>query len=510
MPRVHVSSWTPIRHAVARRMVITLAAAGLVSSLGPGRVLAQEPGRSYPSLPGSGRKLPDGIESGAPFDVARFLAMPPPSRNAAPLYLDALSEFGAATSACFPAGAEQRRRREAADNRMRRYQQLTSAIEKAPGSVSPASIDEVIGLYGAGFRKLAAAQRRESCVFDGGFGMASLLPHVQDARQVARIASLRVRRDIEKDDINAALRDVETVLRLARDLKPRGFLISQVTSAAIVHIVGDQMITPILAAPSVRASHCEHLLRILADHESKSANSYVEGLRAEYLVSRVNLHDLIRDQKGVARWLGEMGIKSAGPVVQAFIALVQAPEAARSLPADADAIVARTTAEELSRSVNELNAGFRAALALDGIPFAARLRQIAAVKPRGGDDPLGRVVKALQPNVASLTTLSQAIARETAIVRGWECWSALRHSQLNSRGRTPRELSAAIKAAGLKNVPIDPYDGKPMRMTVVAGRPVVYSIGKDGRDDGGEKDSKMDSQPSGDLIYRLEPAEAPR
>jgi hypothetical protein len=33
------------------------------------------------------------------------------------------------------------------------------------------------------------------------------------------------------------------------------------------------------------------------------------------------------------------------------------------------------------------------------------------------------------------------------------------------------------------------------------GRPVVYSVGKDGKDDGGTVDSKNDTQP-GDLIYR--------
>ncbi len=48
-----------------------------------------------------------------------------------------------------------------------------------------------------------------------------------------------------------------------------------------------------------------------------------------------------------------------------------------------------------------------------------------------------------------------------------------------------------------------------MRLAVVEGQPVVYSVGKDGRDDGGQKDSKYDTQP-GDMIYRLRPVEGPR
>ena len=66
----------------------------------------------------------------------------------------------------------------------------------------------------------------------------------------------------------------------------------------------------------------------------------------------------------------------------------------------------------------------------------------------------------------------------------------------------PRVLTVAAKEAGLKAVPTDPYDGKPMRTAVFDGQTVVYSVGKDGRDDGGQKDSIYDTKP-GDLIYRM-------
>jgi len=53
-------------------------------------------------------------------------------------------------------------------------------------------------------------------------------------------------------------------------------------------------------------------------------------------------------------------------------------------------------------------------------------------------------------------------------------------------------------------VPIDPYSGKPLRMAIVDGEPVIYSIGKDGRDDGGRIDSRGDRSP-GDQVFRLPP-----
>ncbi len=60
-----------------------------------------------------------------------------------------------------------------------------------------------------------------------------------------------------------------------------------------------------------------------------------------------------------------------------------------------------------------------------------------------------------------------------------------------------------IAAAGLKTVPADPYDGKKMRLAMLDGQPIVYAVGKDGKDDGGQKDSDRDQRPTGDLIYRL-------
>ena len=73
-----------------------------------------------------------------------------------------------------------------------------------------------------------------------------------------------------------------------------------------------------------------------------------------------------------------------------------------------------------------------------------------------------------------------------------------------------RALAVVVKEAGLKAIPTDPYDGKPIRLAVIDGQPVIYSVGRDGRDDGGLKDSNRDMQPTGDLIYRLPAVEVRR
>ena len=66
----------------------------------------------------------------------------------------------------------------------------------------------------------------------------------------------------------------------------------------------------------------------------------------------------------------------------------------------------------------------------------------------------------------------------------------------------PNNLEAVVKAAGMPHVPIDPYSGQPLRMAIIDGEPVIYSVGKDGRDDGGRIDSDSDRKP-GDQTFRL-------
>jgi hypothetical protein len=513
-------SQRPIRRRITKSLASGAGGAVLLL-LGAIAVFGQggggtEVGGPYPRLPGAAARPPDGVATGtgAPFDVARYFAAPPRASNAAPLYLDALFEFGGEMDSCFPEGPERERRRQAAEDRYKRYMEVQDALTKNAKSVPDSSIDEVVKSYETGFRKLAAAQRRERCVFETGIGITSLLPHVQVARQVARVASLRVRRAVERRDFDGAIRDVEMVLRLVRDLQPRGPFITQLVAAAMTQFVCVDTIPRILVARGLREEHCNRLLKVLAEHDAKATDGYVEGLRAEYLSARVTLQDLVRHQPELAKQLQKFGVKPGTSVVKALLETPQGlgPSAgpARPLPDDVDARVARTSPAELARVVRDLDGNHRMLIGLDGIPYAARLARIEALKPAAADDPLSRIAMAIQVEpAAGLTMVVRSISRATATLHATECLVALRRWQLTHRS-WPRDLASAVKGTALKGVPADPYDGKPMRMVVLDKQPIVYSVGRDGRDDGGQKDSNLDIKPDGDLTYRLPTPEGQR
>jgi hypothetical protein len=425
-------------------------------------------GGLWPRLPDAVTSAPDWIGRDAPFDVARYFAVPPRDRNAAPLYLDAFFEFTASMDRCFPPGPERDRRRRAADDRSKRYMELVKASFSDPNAVLPvAAVDEVIKQYNEGFRKLAEAQHRERCLFEGplnteiGNAAPVMPPHFDGARTVTRIASLRVQRAVQRGDFDAAIRDVETVLRLATDLRPRGGYVSQLMSATLFQVVGFNLVPAILASARLRAADCDRLLKALARYDAVMPDDgYAEGLRAAYLNVRASLRDAGRKQL-------DFGLLA--------------------------------TPEERARMVPRLNDYYRTLLGFDGLPYARRIEQIGALKIAKDGDLFSITIDATLPAVQAVV---QALGRMTATLRATECLVALRRWQLTHQG-LHRSLESIVKEAGLKAVPIDPYDGKPMRLAVIGGEPVIYSVGKDGKDDGGLKDSDRDMRPAGDLLYRL-------
>jgi hypothetical protein len=105
-----------------------------------------------------------------------------------------------------------------------------------------------------------------------------------------------------------------------------------------------------------------------------------------------------------------------------------------------------------------------------------------------------------------------ASARAVTALRGTQCLIAMRRSQLE-KGAAGQDLAAITKAAGTAQVPIDPYADQPFRIATVAGQPVIYSVGPDGKDDGGvvswNEQHQFRPGGPGDYTFRLPAATWP-
>ena len=214
--------------------------------------------RSYPSFPTALLRPPSWLTD-APFDVAEFLKIPPPEENAAPLYIDALFEFDSAVSDLF-SPEDQQRRGPIALRRGGQFYELHEAWQEDPASVDRAALDALLAEHELGFQKLAQAQQRPRCVFETGFSIHSLLGHAQASREVTRAIACRTWRDLERGDFERPIEGVETVLRLSRDLRPRGLIVCQLGSVALDGMCYSEIVPQILTAEGVEVEHCDRLL----------------------------------------------------------------------------------------------------------------------------------------------------------------------------------------------------------------------------------------------------------
>jgi hypothetical protein len=91
--------------------------------------------------------------------------------------------------------------------------------------------------------------------------------------------------------------------------------------------------------------------------------------------------------------------------------------------------------------------------------------------------------------------------RSLAFLRSAIVALALERHRLE-HGAYPDKLEGLVPTY-LKSIPLDPYDGQPLRYRRLADGVVVYSVGLDGIDDGGAIDRDRPMTPNTDQGFRV-------
>jgi hypothetical protein len=131
-------------------------------------------------------------------------------------------------------------------------------------------------------------------------------------------------------------------------------------------------------------------------------------------------------------------------------------------------------------------------------PFAQRrsLLKDRELQPRAANLPMAVLLS------GPIEPFYKAVTRANARLNGYRCLVAVKLWQLEN-GSYPKDLEAAVKAAGMNEIPADPYsDGGKIHLADINSRPVIYSVGSDLKDDGGRRDWKYGQQP-GDFLFPL-------
>jgi hypothetical protein len=267
------------------------------------------------------------------------------------------------------------------------------------------------------------------------------------------------------------------MFRLSRDIRHRAHFIIQLVSISIESRACEGSIWELLHSLAVQESHCKQLLAILQEHESEMTDPFVEGLKAECVTSFQTIHDLQHhtgpyDARRIEK-SDELDGGAIGRVLEQVAIVVGLYRDART---------------SMYRFYSE-------ALDLENLPIRERLNSHPTVQ--AGNE--ARLVNQLVPN---LEMFLEILLRHEARRAGTKCLIALRLWTLRHDG-LPIDLEKALQEAGISDVPLDPYSGKPIRFVVRDGTPIIYSIGKDGTDDSGLQDWNYGRRP-GDFIFRLD------
>jgi serine/threonine protein kinase len=428
----------------------------------------------WPRLPGALTAAPRWIKkAGAPVEIASFFDEPPADDNAASSYLDALIEFDDGMTPCFPPG-EGNRRGAIALSRKERLRTFDDAWKLDPDSVDRVALDALLHEYKIGFMKLRDTQETfHRCVFRTGLGYQAKLPHADAALEVNRVVALQVRRELERGEIDRAIHDFQTLLRLARDIRSRGVLNTQKTSLAIEESAEFEILLPILRQPGLNVEQADRLLAILQGQSSEGLDPFLEGFRAEYIRFGQTLHayfdPLIGEDPAGSNPLGSLlGYGGAHPLDKATERKLR-DLVARTPPREfIDA--AHRAYDEFHRTLQTHNG--KALLdridQLDRLPprsMAPRHHQVLSLAPDGG---------AFLKHVGNAETTRNAMKCLVAL-RRWELAGHPLSADLN--------LEEVVKAAGMAKIPADPFhpDGGPLKLKISQGEAIIESVGLETR-----------------------------
>lgn len=559
--------------------MLTSPVIGNDSNTAPSNKPDTAPTGPQPVMPRALTQQPDWWSADEPFDIAEYWVNVPNDQNAEPLYLDVLYEFHPSVEACYPPEVRQERTAATTQRFQRSYRMQVARTDNPPNR-DATELDAVLAEHAVGFQKLATAQQRPRCVFEIGWDGAAQGPLVIAGREVARLGQLSVERDIARGEFDSAIRTTGIVLRFSRDLRVRTPLVTQFLADSIDTVVTASFVTPILQAPALKTAQCDALVRLLTQHESElqKINLALARLRGDYLLRRILMHDaqLTLGEFSPARVktafgspcesLGAAlfaGVNADKALSQALMTELPTPQLGQML----DVFVRNMQAADYNAGVRLWRERYQMQATALPQPYAGQMTAIgnwrrqhqaalasfmASVQssiPAGtpADQQAASVLPVLEKKIAEAgaprgallflmwnSKLENDMASGTAVCEEDFRGSTRRASALTlaalrrwycSNAVAPTDLFSVCKAAGLTEVPRDPYGNGPLKLIAfstdsppiqyqpvrpsdkpekfVAGECVIYSVGADGNDDRAMLDVSFHPGAKGDWSFTV-------
>lgn len=344
---------------------------------------------------------------------------------------------------------------------------------------------------GTALREMEVALQRPECTFPICYedNFAALLPHLDVMLQAARVLRLRALAELEIGQVDSALRDVQTCVRMADCIRGEPLLLSCLVRVAVL----DGSIQVVWEGLLTHRWREEHLAALQA---LMGGQTLLDQLFLAYQGERMTAYSatqtMLHDPRQILEWLnsgcGIGGDRSVGGLLVSAVP--------RGWICQNELAIDRWFTERLIPAVHVRERW------VDARAITEANATISAQTP----STYNILAKLLVP--ASVKSSIKVALCETGLNEaGVAC--AIERYRLAS-GHLPERLDALVPNH-LAKLPDDVMDGLPLRYkTTGDGKFVLYSIGWNGTDDGGEavfedgSASKLDTV-RGDWIWRSAP-----
>lgn len=297
----------------------------------------------------------------------------------------------------------------------------------------------------------------------------------QDAREGGRVFPLVLLERVAADDLQGAVDAIKGMINSARSVGDEPLLISILIRIACEAIAMFK-VEWLLAQCQPTDAALSELQRMFED--DAAIQLLTLGLRGE----RGGSFELFEHMKANPGYVKSVGGAIWGPGAGGGNAIdfLMAYFPGSISVQQADLLKYMNQSVEISKLPTERHAGEYAQLSkqIPTLAFMARLLCPAIEK----------VAQAYTRRQAQLQCTITALAAE-------------RFRQ--KHGRWPNQLDELVKDGLLKSLSVDPFDGKPLRWKVTDQGRLVYSVGKDRIDNGGNFDPAKFNQDGYDMVFRL-------
>jgi hypothetical protein len=322
-------------------------------------------------------------------------------------------------------------------------------------------------------------------------GLSTLVPHLTDAWEVCALLQWDAARRAHATDNEGALESCLALQNAARSMGDEPFFISLMVRVgcngfavrAIERTLAQSHVTP-ASEPTLKL-----MQEVFA--EELTEPTLLIALRGQ----RAGLHQFVQamvEGKVTAATLG-----AVGRTVDILEAVYQGNRGKRSLNNEVES---RLT-EYLPGSLTRQHAAM--------LHFANDMVDAGRLPPEQAEERFEALEKKIRNETylvritaPSLIKIREAERRLRANIRCAVAALAAERYRL-AHNRWPESLDDLVKAGFLDAVPIDPYDGKPIRLKRVADGLVLYSVGPDKIDNDGFMNRDNPADPGTDIGFRL-------